>query len=179
MTHPSRLLLAAAALILSATAPSAQPTPESAFISGPEARGTAYFVFAEPGAPTFEVVFLGAGTRNGIYRFQEGTTFVQALALAGGTATSDSTELRVVTSTVRLLRDSGTGSQVVYAGTPERLLRDRARLPALQDGDVIETEVTTEIIPPPKEKFTFLNGLDLVARVASVVSVVLFLVSRR
>lgn len=179
MPRSFRLLLAAAALILGATAPSAQPTPDSAFISGPEARGTAYFVFAEPGAPTFEVVFLGAGTRNGIYRFQEGTTFVQALALAGGTATSDSTDARVVTSTVRLLRDSGDGSQVVYSGTPERLLRDRARLPALQDGDVIETEVTTVVTLPPKPKFTFLDGLDIVARVASVASIVLLLATRR
>ena len=171
-----RPLLAAAALLLGAAA-AAQPVPTSAFSDAPDARGTSYFVFAEPGAPTFQIIVLGAGMRNGIYRFQEGTTFVQALALAGGTAHSDSTEQRIVTATVRLLRGQGAGSQVVYEATPEQLLRDRARLPSLQDGDIIETEVATEVILP-KDRFTFRDGLDIVARVASLVSVILLLRTR-
>ena len=169
---PRPALAGVAGLLLAAVAP-AQPAP--GLTSEPDVRGTSYFTFVEPGAPSVEVVFLGAGTRSGVYRLQEGTSLVEAVALAGGTARSDSTERRVVTAQIRLLRNVGGATQVVYQVTPERLPLERDRQPALQTGDVIETQVTYEVVP---ERFTFRDGLEIAGRVASLVSVVILLVTR-
>lgn len=168
-----RPALAGAVGLVLAAAAGAQPAPT--FSSEPVSRGTSYFVFAEPGAPTIEVVFLGVGTRSGIYRIQEGTSLVDAIALAGGTARSDSTDRQIVTAQIRVLRDVGGTTQPIYQVTPERLPLERDRQPALQTGDVIETQVTYEVIEEP---FTFRDGLEIAARVASLVSVVILLVSR-
>ena len=172
-----RLLLLFVFAAAAATSARAQ-NPDLSFSNEPEARGTSYFVFAEPGAPTFQVLFIGAGVRNGIYKFQEGTSLLDALALAGGTARSDSVGYRVTTSVVRLVRNVGGAQQTIYEAEPEQVVADRLRLPALQDGDVIETEVTTELLPEPRKKFSFLDGLNLVARLASVASVILLLTRR-
>ena len=165
-----RLALLSLVGLASVTAASAQ-----AFPTEPEARGTAYFTYAEPGAPTIEVVFLGEGTRSGIYRLQEGTSLVSAVALAGGTARSDSTERAIVTSRIRVLREIGGATQLIYEVTPERLPLERDRQPQLQTGDVIETQVTFEEV---KEPFTLLDGLELAGRVASLVSAVILLATR-
>lgn len=174
MTLP-RLRTAALALagLISATAAGAQPG--AAFSTEPEARGTAYYTFAEPGAPTIEVVFLGDGTRSGIYRLQEGTSLVSAVALAGGTARSDSTARQIVTAQIRVLREVGGVTQLIYQVTPERLPLERDRQPQLQTGDVIETQVEYEEVAEP---FTFRDGIEIASRVASLVSVVILLVTR-
>ena len=175
MTHRLyRLALAAVAGVLVAGAGSAQTAP--AFSTEPDARGTAYFTFAEPGAPTIEVVFLGEGTRSGIYRLQEGTSLIEAVALAGGTARSDSTARQIVTSRVRVLRSIGGTTQLIYQVTPERLPLERDRHPTLQTGDVIETQVEYREVPEP---FTFRDGVEVAARVASLVSLVLLLTGLR
>ena len=174
MTHRLyRLALAGVVGVFVATASSAQTAP--AFSTEPEARGTSYFVFAEPGAPTIEVVFLGAGVRSGIYRLQEGTSLVNAIALAGGTPRSDSTARQIVTAHIRVLRNVGGTTQLIYEVTPERLPLDRGRQPALQTGDVIETQVEYEEVAEP---FTFRDGLEIAGRVASLVSAVILLVTR-
>ena len=171
MTMPSFSRPAVLGLALLAAGAAGAQT-ESAFSTIPESRGTAYFLFAEPGAPTIEVLMLGEGTRNGIYRLQEGTSLVDAIALAGGTARSDSTARQIRTATVRLLRTVGGTTQVIYQVAPERLPLERASQPRLETGDVIETEITFEEV---KEPFTFRDGLEIAGRVASLVSVVLLL----
>ena len=173
----SKRLLMLLVVAAAAAVPARAQNPDLSFSSEPEARGTSYFVFAEPGAPTFQVYFLGAGVRNGVYKFQEGTSFLEALALAGGTARSDSVGLRVTTSVVRLVRLVGGTPQTIYEAQPEDVVTDRPRLPALQDGDVIETEVTTEILEERK-RVTFLDVLGVVSRLASVASVILLLTRR-
>ncbi len=174
MTMPSFSRLAVLGLaLLAAGAASAQT--DSPFSTMPESRGTSYFLFAEPGAPTIEVLMLGEGTRNGIYRLQDGTSMVDAIALAGGTARSDSTERQIRTATVRLLRNVGGSTQVIYQVTPERLPLERDIQPSLQTGDVIETEVAYEVVKPP---FTFRDGLEIAGRVASLVSAVILLTQR-
>ena len=173
MTPPFFRLLLVGLVALATTGARAQSSP--VFSSEPESRGTSYFVFAEEGAPTIEVLFLGQGTRNGIYRLQEGTTLVDAIALAGGTARSDSTERQIRTAFVRVLRDEGSGTRVIYESTPERLPLERSRHPRLQTDDIVETQVTYEVVDEP---FTFLDGLQIASRVASLVSVILLLTRR-
>ena len=175
MTAPLLSRLALAVLVgLAAVRPAAAQATDP-FSDEPEARGTAYFVFAEPGAPTFEVVMLGPGLRSGIYRIQEGTTLVRLLALAGGTARSDSSRVRITTTTVRVVREVDGAAQTIYEVQPERLLAERARHPDLQDGDLIESTVRTEEIPPPRKRFTFQEGLNVASGLASLVTIVLVL----
>ena len=169
------LAVAALAALAWAAPVSAQTT--SAFSNEPEARGTSYFLFAEPGAPTIEIFILGEGTRNGIYRLQQGTSLVEAVALAGGTARSDSTERQISSATIRLVRETDGQARVIYQVAPERLLLERDRHPALESGDAIETEVTYEAIEID-EPFTFRDGLEIAGRVASLLSVVILLVTR-
>ncbi|WP_420457502.1 hypothetical protein [Rubrivirga sp.] len=169
------LALAGALLValLPALAPAAQTDPGP--IGVPDSRGTAYFVFAEPGAPTIELVVLGDGIRNGIYRIQQGTSFIETLALMGGTARSDSTNRTIVTSTVRVLRDGGGGLRPIYESTTYDILADVRQHPTLMSGDVIESRIETEEIEEP---FTFLDGLNVVSRVASVISAFILLYTR-
>ena len=165
------------ALAALAWAGPATAQPAGTFSNEPQARGTSYFVFAESGAPTIEVLVLGEGTRNGVYRLQEGTSLVQAIALAGGTARSDSTERQIASATIRVVRESGGRAGVVYQVAPERLLLERDRHPALQTGDAIEIEVTYEAVEI-EDPFTFRDGLEIAGRVASLLSVIILLVTR-
>ena len=171
---PGRLALVAA-LALAAGAATAQTDPLD--VTQPRAQGVAYSSFAEPGAPTVEVVFLGEGIRNGIFVFQEGTSLLRALALAGGMARTDSTDRAILSASIRVLRPGPGGEvQMLYEAPPERLVREPARHPELRTGDIIESEITFEAVP---ERFTFLDGLNVASRVASVVSLVLLLVGLR
>lgn len=148
--------------------------PSSTFIDEPQARGTSYFVFAEPGAPTFEVVVLGEGIRNGVYRLQEGTSLIKALALMGGTAQSDSTDSAVATAFIRVFREAGDHYDMVYEASPEALLSNVSSHPVLRDGDSIEVTVNREDLDP----FTFRDGVEVASRVASLLSVAILIVSR-
>ena len=168
-----RSALALAALLAAPLA--AQPV--TTFNAAPEARGTAYFVFAEPGAPTIEIIIIGQGARNGIFRLQDGTSLIQALALAGGTARSDSTRAGTTTATVRVHRNVGGTYRVIYQATSEDFVENRADHPDLQGGDTIETVVDFE--PAEEPGFTFLDGLNVASRVASFVSLLLLLNNRR
>ncbi|MGB3541482.1 hypothetical protein [Rubrivirga sp.] len=173
----SRSFLLGLALFACSVAASAQDS--SAVIDEPVARGTAYFVFAEPGAPTVEVLFLGEGIQNGIYRLQRGTSLVEAIALAGGTPRSDSTSTAILSASIRVLRDVSGSPSVIFETSPERLIANRDRHPSLEDGDVIETEVVFEAVEPEDEPFTFSDGVNVASRLASVVSVVLLLLRSR
>ncbi len=167
----SRRLTPLLALIALAPATPAQPGLVNELIQ----QGTAYFVFVEEGAPSVEVYVFGEGTRNGVYRLQRGITLTEALALAGGTARSDSTERQISTSSVRVLRMQGATRRPIYEAAVERMLLEPELHPDLQAGDIIETNVTFEDLGEP---FTFRDGLELASRVASVVSVVLLLAFR-
>ncbi|MDT0631228.1 hypothetical protein RQM47_08255 [Rubrivirga sp. S365] len=138
-------------------------------------QGTSFFQFVEEGAPSVEVYVLGGGARNGVYRLQRGISLTEALALAGGTASTDSTERAISTSIVRVLRMQGGTRRPIYEATAEQLVLEPEIHPNLETGDVIETEVEYEAIPEP---FTFRDGLELVSRLASVVSVLLLLYFR-
>lgn len=166
----TRSLWLAAALLLP-TAAVAQPLLPTEVISS----GTAYFIFAEPGAPTIEVTVLGEGTRNGIYVVQNGTTLTELLALAGGTASSQETERQIVRSIVRLLRRDGNRRNVIYEALAEDLIREPASHPDLLAGDVVEVDVEYEEL---REPFTFRDGVEVAARVASLVSVFILLYQR-
>ncbi len=148
-----------------AHAPAAQV--DSGSIGVPVSQGTSYFVFAEPGAPTVELVVLGDGIRNGIYRIQQGTSLIETLALMGGTARSDSTDRAVVTATVRVLRDSGAGLRPVYESPTYDLLANVSQHPELVTGDVIESRVDTEELSEP---FTFAEGLQIASRITSLLT---------
>ena len=182
MTHETTTRTLALRAVFIATllgGPLAQAQP---VLGEPEARGTAFFSFAEPGAPLFEVVFLGNGVRSGIYRFQEGTSLIEVLALAGGVAPSDSTggarQQVVSTSRVRVLRPTPGGDvRVLYEATPEVLVRELSRHPVLETGDIIEADVE-RVVYEQDEPFTFRDGLEITARVASLISVVLLLINR-
>lgn len=141
-----------------------------------QTTGTAYFIYASPTDPTFEVVVVGEGTRSGIYRLREGTTLTELLGLSGGTPTSSETEREIVEAFVRVLRSSG-GEQrtVIYEATTEQAIREPQRHPVLQSGDVIETDVTYEVVDEP---FTVLSALELAARIASLASVAILLFVR-
>lgn len=164
-------LWAAVAAVL-APAASAQ---EGAVLPGEvDARGTAYYVFAEPGAPTVRIVMVGEGIRNGVYRLETGTTLVQAIALAGGTARSDSTEQAIRTTTVSVLRDEGGARRVIYRAPADRVFLEPERHPALQTGDVVNVSIEFEAV---RKRVTALRVLEVAGRVASLVSLV-YLVAR-
>ena len=169
-----RLAAPLALFVALAAAPSAQPVP-AGFGDDLIQQGVAYYTFVEAGAPSVEVYVLGAGTRNGVYRLQRGVSLTEALALAGGTARTDSTQRSISTSFVRVLRMQGATRRPIYTATAERLFREPELHPDLETGDVIETEVTYEEIPEP---FTFQDGLELAGRIASLVSVFLLLYLR-
>ena len=174
MTRPRAATLLAPLALLFAVAPAAQPVPPG-FGDDLVQSGVSYFTFVEAGAPSVEVYILGAGARNGVYRLQENVSLTEALALAGGTAQTDSTDRSVSTSFVRVLRRQGASRRVIYEATAERYLREPELHPDLQNGDVVETQVTYETVPEP---FTFLDGLELAGRVASLISVFLLLYLR-
>lgn len=152
---------------------SAASAQETAVLPGEmDARGTSYYVFTEAGAPTVRVVMVGEGIQNGIYRLETGTTLVQAIALAGGTARSDSTEQAVRTATVSVLRDEGGARRVIYQAPAERVFLEPERHPDLQTGDVVNVSVEYEAV---RRRVTVLQVLEVAGRVASLVSLVYLL----
>lgn len=163
-------------LLLALTGPSvAQPTvpsPTPDVIS----QGTSYFVFTEPGAPTIEVLLVTDGGRAGIFRLAEETTLTEFIALAGSAGPpSEETRQVIRTTTIRVLRLEGGLRRPVYEATPQQLIREPGQHPTLQDGDIVEIDTEVEEVDPP---FTFLQGLDVAARVASLASLVILLIVR-
>lgn len=175
--RPLKRASPAAFLLVALALPAAAQPATPSFLAEPEARGTAYYVYAEPGAPTIEVVMLGSGTRSGIYRIQEGTTLIETLALAGGTSRSDSTAAGITTALVRVHREVGNSYDVIYEATSEEFVRNRANHPDLRSGDTIEAVVNFE--PAEEPGFTFEDGLNVASRVASLASLLYLILSGR
>ena len=170
------LALGALAPLLLVTALATAPAAQIGAVNDINQQGTSYYQFVEEGAPSVEIYVFGAGTRNGWYRLQRGVSLTQALALAGGTAQTDSTRGAISTAFVRVLRTQGATRRVIYEATAERYLREPEIHPALETGDVIETQVTYEEV---REPFTFRDGIEVAARLASLVSLVLLLTGLR
>ncbi len=168
------------ALALVASAAHAQPgTPTG--LPPIVNQGAAYFVFTEPGAPNIQILLTQSGTRAGVYLVAEGTTLSDFVALAGISPTPSVTirePSRVTTQTtaIRVLRDAGGVRAAIYEADPDQFLREPGRHPVLQTGDVVQIDVTTSSTPIP-DRFTFLEGLDIAARVASFASLI-FLIAR-
>lgn len=162
------------AAVAAALAPAASAQDNAVLPGEVDSRGTAYYVFTEPGAPTVRVVMVGEGIQNGVYRLETGTTLVQAIALAGGTARSDSTEQAIRTTTVSVLRDEGGARRVIYRAPADRVFLEPERHPALQTGDVINVTVEFEAV---RKRVTVLQVFEVAGRVASLVSLV-YLVAR-
>ena len=85
------------------------------------------------------------------------------------------TDREVRTATIRLYRTEGSTRRLIYEATPEELVRNPEQHPALQEGDVLETDVTLEEV---KEPVTLQQGLQIASSVASFVSVVLLIIYR-
>lgn len=171
--HPVWAALGLPALLVALAAP---PAAQVGAVNEIVQQGTSYFQFVEEGAPSVQIYIFGAGTRNGVYRLQRGISLTEALALAGGTAQTDSTRGSISTAFVRVLRMQGASRRVIYEATAEQYLREPEIHPALETGDVIETQVTFEEVPEP---FTFRDGVEIAARVASLVSLILLLTGVR
>ena len=139
-----------------------------------QTSGLSYFTYAEPGAPTIEVMVVGEGARTGVYRIQEGTTLTRLLVLGGNVPSSEETERRVTEAFVRVLRETGGTRATVYEATTEQALREPQAHPALQDGDVVELDVTYEELPEP---FTFRQGIQIASSVASIALLILRIAS--
>lgn len=166
------LALGLALTTSSVAQPTGAPSPTPDVIS----QGTAFYVYTEPGAPTIEVLLVQPGGRAGIFRVSEETTLTEFISLAGSTGPANlETRERIQTTTIRVLRLEGAVRQPVYEATLERLVREPGQHPNLQDGDVVEVETTVEEVDPP---FTFTDALDVSARVASVVSLVILLIAQ-
>lgn len=126
------------ALALASAVPaSAQRNPTDVI-----SQGTSYYVFAEPGEATMEILVLGDAAA-GVYVVGENVNLSKFLALiggAGGEGVSADTE---ITKSVRLLREEGGQRVVVYDANLDEMLRNLSAYPALRNGDVftIETEV--------------------------------------
>ena len=169
--------LIAAAVALAVAPVVAQGQPE--YTGEPVASGVSYYRFAEVGAPTFEVVFIGNGVRGGIYRFEQGTSLLRALALAGGVVPSDSTARQVSTTTIRVLRPRPQGGVgPIYETTYQQFVDEVLRHPDLRDGDLVETQVTVTL-NEERDRFTFLDGLNVAARVASLATALYILFTGR
>jgi hypothetical protein len=142
---------------------------------GRMAQGTSYFVFAEVGAPSFEMFVVGEGVRNGIYRLEEGTTLTELMALSGGVPTSRDDERQIVRALLRVLREQGGVRVPVYEATTEQALREPSQNPNLQAGDVLEFDLTYEEVKSP---ITVWKVLETTSRIASVVTTVILLYRR-
>ena len=139
-----------------------------------QAAGVSYKTFTEPGAPTINVLVIGEGTSDGVYRLAEGTTLTELIALGGGVPRSEETDRRIVESRVRVLRLTDGVRVAIYDEIIETAIREPQVHPALVDGDVVEVDVTLEVIPAP---FTVLDGIEVASRVVSFATLILLIVT--
>ncbi|MEM1115080.1 MAG: hypothetical protein AAF845_00490 [Bacteroidota bacterium] len=169
--RPTNALLVFAALLVAGAAHAQVVLPGDDI----QASGVSYIVYTEPGAPTVEITVVGEGVRSGIYRLQEGTTLTQLVALSGGVPTSEEGERQIVTSFIRVLREQGGVRNVIYEATTEQAIREPGSHPPFRDGDLVELDITYEEVRPPVR---FIDVVNTVSRVASIVSVALLIFTR-
>jgi hypothetical protein len=154
--HHFRIACAVGALLFLTIAPaSAQRNPTDVI-----SQGTSYYVFAQPGEATIEVLVLGDAA-SGVYVVGEGINLSKFLALIGGAGGERNSPDVEVNKTIRLLREDGGQRVVVYEAPLEELLRDPAAYPSLRGGDVftVETEV--------RRRFVLRDTLTIVSSLAS------------
>jgi len=150
--------------ILSAVPASAQRNPTDVI-----SQGTAYYVFAEPGEATMEILVLGDASA-GVYVVGENINLSKFLALVGGAGQERTSPDVEVNKTFRLLREEGGQRAVVYEAPLEELLRNPADYPSLRGGDVftVETEV--------RRRFRLRETLSIVSSLASLTLLTLRLI---
>ena len=140
-----------------------------------QTSGTAYFVFAEPGAPTMEVTVVGDQVRSGIYRLQEGTTLTDLIALSGGVPTSQESERQIVRAIIRVLRQRGGERATIYEATTEQAIRQPGSHPSFTDGDLVEMDIEYEEVRPP---LRLIDIVSVASRVASLVTAAILIYTR-
>ena len=139
-------------------------------------QAAAFSVFAEPGAPTIDVMLVNLGGSSALFRVGEETTLTQMLALSGGIAGTEENDRVIIRQTVSVLRDDGNGGRsVVYSAEPEQLFREPGRHPQLRSGDVVEIDSTYETV---RERLTVREGIQIVASIASLVSTIILIAIR-
>ena len=137
--------------------------------------GTAFYVFAETGEPTMEIMIVGAA-KSGVYRVGTQTSLLRLLTLAGSTYEQPvPQETLIIDSRIEIRRRQGAEMALLYSAEPRELLIDVGRHPILQDGDLVMLDTDYERI---KKRVTFRDVLELTSRVASVLAVVLLLAQR-
>ena len=156
--------LSATFVVLLSITPVAAQRPSEMIV-----QGTSFHVFAAPGESTIELLVLG-DTQSGMYVVGETTTFLELLALVGGTGSEPRNESVRIERTVRLLREQGGQSVAVYEADADALLTQPGEHPVLQDGDILT--VDTEV----HNRFNLRDTLSIVSSLASVTLLILRLV---
>lgn len=166
MTHsnqvkirPERVRYSLALLLLAVSISNPAKAQEFGRINDMIATGTAYYVFAQPGEATVQVIVLGSVAAPGIYELGISVDLGQLLALSGGPPLTETTGATVSTNatTVRLFR-KGTGRRdLVYEAPLDLLLTEPDLYPSLQDGDVF----TVETITRQTQRFSWRDGLTI------------------
>ena len=122
-------------------------------------QGASFKMFAEPGAPTLDVIIAEIGGAAALYRVGENTTLSEIMVLAGSVSGRQESDRLITESTVNVLRGNGQGGRdVIYSAAPEILFREPGRHPQLQTGDVIEINNTYERRNP---RITLREGLQI------------------
>jgi len=122
-------------------------------------QGAAFKMFAEPGAPTLDVIIAEIGGAAALYRVGENTTLSEIMVLSGQVSGRQESDRLITESTINVLRGNGQGGRdVIYAAAPEVLFREPGRHPQLLTGDVIEINNTYERRNP---RITLREGLQI------------------
>ena len=136
--------------------------------------GTSYRMFVEPGEPTIEVLLVGSAGNSGLYLIGEDTSLTELLALSGGATLPTTTDVVVRDVRVRLLRTQDAQRVVVYEAPIDQALLEPGNHPALQNGDLVQVEIEQR----RRRRVTALQVLEVVARAASVTTLIIALATR-
>lgn len=121
-------------------------------------EGVAFRMYAEPGAPTIDVIVAELDGPAAYYRVGEETTLTEILALSGNYAGDRESERQLTTSSISVLRGNGAGGrEVIYSASGAELLREPGRHPQLLDGDIVEIQRTYERV----NRITLREGLQI------------------
>ena len=133
----------------------------------PSTQGAAVYRYVEPGNPTMDVRVWGAVGRPGVYQVARDTDLIALLTLAGGPMISvDDDRVRRNVS-VQVTRGDGASRARVAEMPLEELTFGTARLPDLQNGDVVTVNVVS------RSRFTWRDALTVVSSAGTVALLVL------
>ncbi|HLT46683.1 MAG TPA: hypothetical protein VK002_05590 [Rubricoccaceae bacterium] len=130
-------------------------------------QGVAVFLFAEPGQPVISVDLWGSVRQPGRYLVAPETGLLDLLTIAGGPQLQAETDQVVRSVTVEVSRASSLDRSIVFTSELQALTSGEATPPPLLDGDVVTVQTSVN------QRFTWLNGLTVVASVASIALIIL------